>query len=317
MNAQACRAAILVTFAIAAACAPRARVADTTPRPAEKLAELWQYPQDLAARDLFMVLAAAMLRLQQGSATPGWRPIQRATAPATKSAVPTAACGRSSSGRKRKPRSWRRVCCGRSAITSRATYYVANWQLAGGPGGQQQGGRFRLESEDAEVVGDWSWSDNEFIGTQPYHGLIVTNILLNSWDWKTPTTRSIASRAGSLRASGTLCATLARRSARPRLPVSSGSFPIPVRGFGQGSRNNIDDFESQGFIKRIDERRVDFDFRTIYGLGDRSRATLRRALDGRAAQSHLRRAVGCRVQRRRLQPRGQGALHPEDQSEDC
>ena len=42
-------------------------------------------------------------------------------------------------------------------------------------------------------------------------------------------------------------------------------LPIPVRGFGQGSRNNIDDFESQGFIKRVDENDVEFDFHTIYG----------------------------------------------------
>ena len=37
-----------------------------------------------------------------------------------------------------------------------------------------------------------------------------------------------------------------------------------MRGFGQGTRNNIDHFESQGFIKRVDEGRVSFDFRTFY-----------------------------------------------------
>ena len=47
------------------------------------------------------------------------------------------------------------------------------------------GARFRLNSSDAEAVGDWSWADNDFLGTQPYHGLIVANILLNNWDWKT------------------------------------------------------------------------------------------------------------------------------------
>ena len=43
-----------------------------------------------------------------------------------------------------------------------ATYYVSNWQLSGGPGGAQQGARFRLEPKEAEVVGDWSWGENEF-----------------------------------------------------------------------------------------------------------------------------------------------------------
>ena len=42
-------------------------------------------------------------------------------------------------------------------------------------------------------------------------------------------------------------------------------LPIPVRGFGQGSRNDIDDFESQGFIKRVDENGVEFHFDSIYG----------------------------------------------------
>jgi hypothetical protein len=42
-------------------------------------------------------------------------------------------------------------------------------------------------------------------------------------------------------------------------------LPIPVRGFGQGSRNDIAGFESGGFIKRVDENNVEFDFHTIYG----------------------------------------------------
>jgi len=38
-----------------------------------------------------------------------------------------------------------------------------------------------------------------------------------------------------------------------------------LRGFGQGSRNNIADFESQHFIKEIDEEsRPKFDYRGIY-----------------------------------------------------
>ena len=38
-----------------------------------------------------------------------------------------------------------------------------------------------------------------------------------------------------------------------------------MRGFGQGTRNDIDDFESQRFIKRVDDGRVEFDFHTFYG----------------------------------------------------
>ena len=42
-------------------------------------------------------------------------------------------------------------------------------------------------------------------------------------------------------------------------------LPISMRGFGQGTRNNIDDFESQRFIEHVDENDVEFDFHTIYG----------------------------------------------------
>jgi hypothetical protein len=44
-------------------------------------------------------------------------------------------------------------------------------------------------------------------------------------------------------------------------------LPIPARGFGQGSRNNIGDFESQGFINRVDENKVDFDFKAKIAEG--------------------------------------------------
>ena len=49
------------------------------------------------------------------------------------------------------------------------------------------------------------------------------------------------------------CAISVRRWAKRHRRICLWILPIPVRGFGQGSRNNIDDFESQGFIERVDE----------------------------------------------------------------
>ena len=145
-----------------------------------------------------------------------------------------------------------------------ATYYVASWQLSGGPGGQQRGARFRLDSPDEEVVGEWAWADNAFVGTQPYRGLIAANICSTAGTGRPTTTASIESRT-------------VRRAYRYVVRDLGASFgkttssrllwvlPIPMRGFGQGSRNNIDGFESQDFIERADEGRVEFDFRTFYG----------------------------------------------------
>jgi hypothetical protein len=142
------------------------------------------------------------------------------------------------------------------------TYYLSSWQMSGGPGGQQPGARFRADINNAKVIGDWSWSENEFVGTQPYHGLIVANIVLNSWDWKTSNNKIYRLGDGAQRyVVRDLGASLGKTAPSRLLWL----LPIPARGFGQGSRNNIEDFESQGFIRRIDENNVDFDFHTIYG----------------------------------------------------
>ncbi len=37
-----------------------------------------------------------------------------------------------------------------------------------------------------------------------------------------------------------------------------------LRGFGQGTRNDLPGFEAQGFITAVDGKRVEFDYRGIY-----------------------------------------------------
>jgi hypothetical protein len=37
-----------------------------------------------------------------------------------------------------------------------------------------------------------------------------------------------------------------------------------VRGFGQGTRNDLPGFRAQGFITKVDGNRVEFDYRGIY-----------------------------------------------------
>jgi hypothetical protein len=266
MKSGGFRALILATLAVVtAACAPRVHVANPSPPPADKIAELWQHPEDLASRDLFHGPGGADAAPAAGE-TYTWI------------ATDTTGFSPGYEVRGADGRVWD-VKLGIEAqsevVASRvlwaigyhqpATYYVPAWQLAGGPGGLQQGGRFRLHAPDSEAVGDWSWADNDFIGTQPYHGLIVTNILLNSWDWKTSNNKIYRSTTGAspqhryvVRDLG---ASLGKTAASRLLWI----LPVRVRGFGQGTRNNIEDFESQGFIKRIDEHDVDFDFDSIYG----------------------------------------------------
>lgn len=265
MDAPLCRALILVTLGVVAACAPRVRVVNAAPPPAEKFAELWQDPHDLASRDLF-----------HGPGGADGKP----AADAAFAWVSTDQKGYSPGYEVRGPdgRTWS-VKLGVEAqsevVASRvlwaigyhqpATYYVSNWQLAGGPGGQQKAGRFRLESEDVDVVGDWSWAENEFLGTQPYQGLIAANILLSNWDWKTSNNKIYRHKGSTSPPQRYVVRDLGASLGKTTPSRLLWILPIQVRGFGQGSRNDIDDFESRGFIERVDENRVEFDFDSIYG----------------------------------------------------
>jgi hypothetical protein len=263
MSTAVLRAAILVTFGLFVSdCAEPVSRARSTILPAEKIAELWEAPVDIQTRDLFHGAGG------------------EAIAPKTDAAfvwVATDKSGYSPGFDVRGPdgRTWS-VKLGPEAqpevVVSRVlwslgyhqppTYYLPGWQLSGGPGGQQPGGRFRADPENAKVIGDWSWSDNKFIGLQPYHGLIVANILLNSWDWKTSNNKIYRFSDGTQRYVVRDLGASLGKTAPSRL---LWFLPIPARGFGQGSRNDIDGFESQGFIKRADETRADFDFHSIYG----------------------------------------------------
>ena len=154
------------------------------------------------------------------------------------------------------------------------TYYVDQWTLtgsgAGSDAGPQLAGRFRPERDHLErVVGEWAWDENPYVGTRPYGGLIVANLLLNSWDWKTSNNKIYDfTEAASAADRGGLPV---RRFVVRDLGASLGKTSYPtllkwfrLRGFGQGSRNDVADFESQGFLMPSDDGTPRFDYRGIY-----------------------------------------------------
>jgi len=147
-----------------------------------------------------------------------------------------------------------------------AAYIVTDWKLEGVsvPPEDQKLARFRRDREGEEVVGEWSWYENPFVGTQPFQGLVVANLMLNNWDWKTSNNK-IYNRHG-VQDGGPRQVYVVRD-----LGASLGktSFPkilraTPARGFGQGSRNDVADFEEQGFIKGLDGQRVKFHYNGIH-----------------------------------------------------
>jgi hypothetical protein len=144
------------------------------------------------------------------------------------------------------------------------TYYVLEWKLTGAPSddgatGIPGPGRFRPELPGRKVVGEWSWYENDFLQTQPFKGLVVVNVLLNNWDWKTSNNKIYdVERGGREFVVRDLGASLGK-TAYPRV---LSWFKTP--GLGQGSRNDLEDFEEQGFIERVDGERVEFVYRGIH-----------------------------------------------------
>jgi hypothetical protein len=131
------------------------------------------------------------------------------------------------------------------------TYYLRDWTLDGSPeAGPQYPGRFRPEVGGLEPTGTWSFHENPFVGTRPYKGLLVLNLILNNWDLLDRNTALYElnpPRQGVRRwyVVRDLGAALGRR------------FPFPPRG----TRNNLEDFESEGFVEGVVGGRVKFAYR--------------------------------------------------------
>ena len=94
---------------------------------------------------------------------------------------------------------------------------------------RRSSGRFRLGS-DHDTDGDWSWTENPFLGTREFKGLVVANLILNNWDLK-PSQNRIYTRR---RPDGP-----ARWFVVQDIGASFGKTAWPI-----GNRNNIDDFET-------------------------------------------------------------------------
>jgi len=122
-------------------------------------------------------------------------------------------------------------------------YFVPQWKLKNGPVSRPNSGRFRLSS-DHDTDGEWSWTDNPFLGTRQLKGLIVANLILNNWDLKPSQNRLY---------------TEVRNPTRwfvvQDIGASFGKTAWPV-----GNRNNIDDFESQRLVLGVENGRVQFDY---------------------------------------------------------
>jgi len=263
-STQRASVAVAVVLAIGfglGGCSRRVRQA-TQPGPPAAIDELWQEPVDLATRDLFhgaggpaLVPAAATFEFVARDTT-GWSP-----------GFDVRDAGGVEWSVKLGPEAQTEVVVSRIlwgiGFHQPPTYYVERWTLSGQESGAQPAGRFRPDLKTQQVVGEWSWYENPFVGSRPYGGLVVANLILNSWDWKTSNNK-IYQLSEPVRG-------LTRWFVVRDLGASLGKTTYPavlkwfrLRGFGQGTRNDIDGFESQGFITRVDDDELAFDYRGIY-----------------------------------------------------
>jgi hypothetical protein len=101
--------------------------------------------------------------------------------------------------------------------------------------------RFRPKLPTHVRKGNWTWYRNPFVDTQPYRGLLVLMRILNNWDLRHQNNfiYDVTGPDGPRRLY--VVQDLGASLGKTRL------VPDP------GTRNDIDDFEEQGFIKGVDE----------------------------------------------------------------
>jgi hypothetical protein len=233
-------ATLVVSVAVAAA-NPAGRAAQDAPA-AASLAELWQEPGEIAARDL------------------RWGPGGQALAPSPGAEYRFKAVDSKgfsggydvvdSSGTKWDVKTG--IEAQPEVVASRvlwavgyhqpAVYFVPEWTLKGGPESRPRAGRFRRS--DHRTRGDWSWTENPFKGTRELRGLVVVNLILNNWDLK-----SSQNRVYSVQEPPN------RWFVVQDLGASLGKTAWPT-----GSKLDIEDFESQQLIQGVENGRVRFDY---------------------------------------------------------
>jgi hypothetical protein len=239
--------AVIAMPGLLASCARPLRPVASVPGEPVQIAQLWQQPDDLPQRDLYAGPGGSALRPSEttfqflradtSGASPGY------------------------DVRDQKGLTWS-VKVGVEAQSEVAvsrilwaigfhqppTYFLREWTASGAPATMKpEPARFRPELPDMKAVGDWSWYENPFVGTRPFAGLIVANLILTNWDWKNSNNRIY-------------------ELAQPRHDVnrwyvvrdlggSLGRFTYPkalewthLRGFGQGTKNDLEGFEQQPFL---------------------------------------------------------------------
>ena len=129
-------------------------------------------------------------------------------------------------------------------------YYLPQWRVRYAGRVLREGpGRFRPKLSTLENVGDWSWHQNPFVGSQPYRGLLVLMMIINSTDLKQSNNALYEKREDGRR--------VERWYTVKDLGASFGTT-----GVLYPKRNDIGSFEEHQFVDYVsDDGRVRFAYR--------------------------------------------------------
>ncbi|HEX9918753.1 MAG TPA: hypothetical protein VGA87_06285, partial [Pyrinomonadaceae bacterium] len=142
---------------------------------------LWQEPQDISSRNLFLGPGGARMRPNVRRLTfikeekGGWSKKYRVRDAAGR--VWVAKVGKEAQSETASTRLlWA------AGYMTEITYLVPRVTIPGK--GTFQNVRFEARPENIEREGDWKWEENPFVGTRELQGFKVLMVLLNNWDTK-------------------------------------------------------------------------------------------------------------------------------------
>jgi hypothetical protein len=129
-----------------------------------------------------------------------------------------------------------------------AVYYVPRFTYDDKGSVKTEGpARFRLEPSSQKSKGEWSWRNSAFLDTQPFVGLFVLMTVVNNWDIKSQQ-NTVYETAGA----GAPQYHYVVKDLGASLGKTSWLMP--------GTRDDIEGFEQEPFIKAVSGNRVKFHF---------------------------------------------------------
>jgi hypothetical protein len=109
--------------------------------------------------------------------------------------------------------------------------------------------RFKTRPKGEKNVGNWSWTDNPFVGTRELQGLVVLMGLLNNWDLKDANNKIFNAPAEEF-----------GQPAALYIVTDLGATFGKTGNAITRSRNRPEDYIKSGFVERVEGDRVKFHY---------------------------------------------------------